>query len=400
MNVLAKCLVWGLKLKLSARNGPSGREERQKKRQRERKEYLLNEANFVDCLVSPFQIRHNLLYRAMDPLNLGYGEVDEHLRVEEGGKGDPPISGSSPEGTEGRIFHLLANCFQARGNVKYFKNIIQKDRYDQDASLLIGRRQRNIFEQDEDREDYPGPGKNMIQQTRLRQIESGSIFERFILLATHQANFNNLSKARVSIFSLNVHILGLEEKLRKLQMTCNSCNLIRAQRSRLDDLLQNDRMGPSSQLYRVTQWQKGKTYHMIDLAGPASTYIGNSQNRKKFYIFLGLQLPLKQITCIPIRDYSSQSVYLGLLEYAAKVGGRLDIVASDSGSQFGPFQNSAMVYDEIKVLKLHFMTIYIAIPMPMQRHRVIVTQSQLRLAPLPSPPPPLGSHRSPFGPQF
>ena len=129
-------------------------------------------------------------------------------------------------------------------------------------------------------------------------------------------------------------------------MTCSQCNLMRGQRHRLDDLVQNDFLGPSSQLFRVKQWQQGRTYHMIDLVGPASTYLANAQNKKKFFILVCLQLPLKQLTCIALKDYSAQSLYLGLLEYSAKIGGRLDLIAADAGSQIGPFQNEAIGYDE------------------------------------------------------
>ena len=62
-----------------------------------------------------------------------------------------------------------------------------------------------------------------------------------------------------------------------------------------------------------------------------------------------LQLPLKILTCIPLKDYSSESLYLGFLEYQAKVGGKLQLVASDAGSQFGPFQNQALGYEEGKI---------------------------------------------------
>ena len=88
---------------------------------------------------------------------------------------------------------------------------------------------------------------------------------------------------------------------------------------------------------------------MIDLVGPASTYLANAQNKKKFFILVCLQLPLKQLTCIALKDYSCQSLYLGLLEYSAKIGGRLDLIAADAGSQIGPFQNEAIGYDEEKV---------------------------------------------------
>ena len=186
--------------------------------------------------------------KALNPLSLGYGQLDEHLQSVERTGEDLQAPRSYPKVTASRIFHLLTTSFQARDKVKYFKNIIQRDTYGQEVSLLVGRRQRNNFEPSEGDNENKTDG---IKQTRLRQIEPNSIFEQFILSAAHQAGFNNLSKAKISIFSLNVYILGLEEKLRKLQMSCSCCNLIRAQRHRQDDLLQNDMLGPSSQLFRV-----------------------------------------------------------------------------------------------------------------------------------------------------
>lgn len=342
VGVLLKCLEFVVKLKFFAQMGASGRKERQ----RRRKERYLNRPTPAEYFINPFQKGHDLMAKALNPLSLGYGQLDEHLQSVERAGEDLQAPRSYPKVTASRIFHLLTTSFQARDKVKYFKNIIQRDTYGQEVSLLVGRRQRNNFEPSEGDNENKTDG---IKQTRLRQIEPNSIFEQFILSAAHQAGFNNLSKAKISIFSLNVYILGLEEKLRKLQMSCSCCNLIRAQRHRQDDLLQNDMLGPSSQLFRVKQWQKGTSFHMIDLAGPAHTYIGNAQSKRKFFILLGLQLPLKQLSCIPIKDYSSQSLYLGLLEYAAKIGGRLDLIAADAGSQIGPFQNSAMGYTEDNV---------------------------------------------------
>ena len=342
VGILLKCLQFGVRLKSFAQLGASGRRERQKRR---REDYL-NKPIAAEALINPFQRGHDLITRAMDPLNLDWGLLDAHLQATEAPREDLQRAQGSPKVNTSRIFHLMTTSFQSKDRVKYFTNLTQCDAYGQEVSLLIGRRQRNNFEQNDENSEQ---GKDEIQLTRLRPIQPDSVLERFILSAAHQASFNNLSKAKISVFALNVYIVGLEEKLRKIQMSCSSCNLIRGQRHRLDDLVQNSKLGPSSQLYRVKQWQENKTFHMIDLAGPARTYIGDVQNHRKFFILLGLQLPLKQLTCIPIKDYSTQGLYLGLLEYAAKVGGQLEIVAADAGSQIGPFQNTAMGYNESKV---------------------------------------------------
>mgnify|MGYP003322565717 FL=1 len=270
LGILTKCLQWGIKLRICARLGNTARRERQKRR----KEAYLGRTRSSQCLIDPFQQGHNLITKAVDPLNLDFGDLDDHLPVEERLPGDLQVSEDSLQVTESRIFHHMTNSFQARGKVKYFKNVIKEDKYGNEVSLLIGRRQRDLFDQHED---------NVIEQTRLRHLEANSTLERFVLWAAHRASFNNLSKAKVSVLSLNIYIVNLEEKLRKLQMTCSQCNLMRGQRHRLDDLIQNDYLGPSSQLFRVKQWQLGRTYHMIDLVGPASTYLANAQNKKKVF---------------------------------------------------------------------------------------------------------------------
>ena len=343
IGILQKCLEFGLKLRCLARLGETGRKERQKKREREYRDRPVE----TFPLLNPFQQGHELIAKAIDPLTLHWGQLDEHFQPPAAAGGDLPEDlehqgARHPQKVDAsRIFHLMTTSFQSKDRVRYFSNLTHCDIYGQEVSLLIGRRQRDNFEQ--------GNEGSEIQQTRLRLIEPCSILEELILFAAHQASFSNLSKAKVSIFALNVYVVNLDEKLRKLQLTCSCCCLVRAQRLRWDDLVQNSQLGPSSQLFRVKKWQENVTFHMIDLAGPARTYMGNVQNHRKFFILLGLQLPIKRLICVPIKDYSAQSLYLGLLEYSVKVGGRLEIVASDSGSQIGPYQNEAMGYHEEKM---------------------------------------------------
>ena len=339
IGILQKCLEFGRKLKHYSKLGVLSRKERQL----ERKHNYLEGFRLAEEgeLINPLQQGHQLLAKAVDPLSLTWGDVDQHLHIDrlpgEGqvGGGEEDIQRQAQEVSAGRIFHLMTSIFKGNDQVKHFSSKNMKDKYGKEISVLIGRRQRNNF----------GTDKH-VKELRLRPIESNSMFEKLLLFSAHQASFNNLSKAKVSIYSLNVYISKLEEKLRDLQRHCSSCNLTRGRRNRLDDLVKNSLLGPSSQLYRVQHWLAGESYHMIDLAGPAHMAVSHQGRSRKFYILLALQLPLKQLTCIPLKDYSTQSLYLGLLEYSAKIGGEMRLVAADSGSQLGSFQNAAMGYEE------------------------------------------------------
>ena len=86
---------------------------------------------------------------------------------------------------------------------------------------------------------------------------------------------------------------------------------------------------------------------MVDLTGACKVYLNRPQNHVKMYILMCLELPLKKLSLIPLFDYSTEALLLGLLTYSAQIGGNLQLIASDAGSQLGPFSNQCLGFNRI-----------------------------------------------------
>ena len=340
--ILTICLKFGLKLKTLARKGSPGRAERQKERQTNRQTdksvFTFNHSKEIEGKRDMrdrhqwFVIPANLFYR-------NFGDLDNHILTDEPSDPQDRLKGGArqrkldemDEELQSQVFHCLTHLFSSEEPVKNYKNTKTKDKYGNNICLLIGRKQRNIFV-----EDQP------IQAVRLRPIQPDCSFEKLLLTAAHTSHPNNLQRASISLWLQNIHILKQTEKLRAMQGVCPACCLLRGAIGRADDKIKHIEPGPTSQLYRALGWARNKSYHQCDLAGPCTVFLNNPDDCKSMYILLCLQLPLKRLTCIPIFDYSSESLYLGLLTYATAIGGNLDIMAMDAGSQMGVFQQSGL----------------------------------------------------------
>ena len=356
VRILALCLKFFLKLKSFSKLPSKDRSKRQMERREAYRSRCDQNAIPTKGDKNLFRTGHNLLVKSVDLFTLDWGNLDVHLGVIQpqgpegpGGQRAEDLQPQRPEGPRGqeaedlqltdenldsRIFHLLSILFQDTTPIKHFRKLYIQDHYGNQNYLLIGRRQRNIFE------------NQQIEELRLRPVRPDSPLATLILTAAHAASFDNLIKAKLSIIHLNVFIQKTEERLRRLGNDCPSCNLVRAMRGRMDNLVKNDRRGPSSQLYRILKWNQSTTYHLADLAGPCHTYLGHTQQTAKFYVLLFLQLPLKQLHLVAVKDYSSSALQLGFLEYQAKVGGKISLLTTDAGSNFSVFHNNTLGFQD------------------------------------------------------
>ena len=369
ISILATCLKFGLRLKILASLGRTGRRQRQIERKGQRQRQTKTEQdklNFQtnDSIKRELRDRHHLLYLPKNIIELNYGDIDTQIENKDGvdentKEGGINLSRMEPVGEqcqrgqlgpldqigqsnqtknekcklEERIFHFLTKIYETKTTVKNFKKRQIIDKYGDRFVYWEGRPQRNIF------------GDQSIESVRLRAIAEDCPLEKLILRAAHQLNPRNLHMANVSIFCQNVHISKSLEKLRKLGDQCPSCCIFRAQRGKITDKIKHNVPGPTSQLYRILGWTKNKTYHMIDLTAPCKVYLKRPQNSVKMYILMCLQLPLKKLTLIPIYDYSTEALFLGLLTYSAQIGGSLEILAGDAGSNLGPYQNQCLGFN-------------------------------------------------------
>ena len=173
---------------------------------------------------------------------------------------------------------------------------------------------------------------------RLRPIEENSSFAKLIIAAAHSSSPHNSAKAELSVYGLQVFISKLSKKLHLHVRNCPACALYRAQEGRIDDLVHSRRLGAADYILRYNLWLTCQKVVLCGLAGPLRC------DNSTIFALLLLELPLKTLQIIPLRDYSCSALYLALLTYAQKNLERCQMIVSDNGSQLSPFHTGVLGY--------------------------------------------------------
>ena len=173
---------------------------------------------------------------------------------------------------------------------------------------------------------------------RLRPLQDGSTFERLILSAAHQFSAHNSARSELSIWGLQVFISNFSRKLNLVVKSCSACALYRAVEGRKDNLIQSGSLGSAEYLLRTNLWLSCKKLVLCDLAGPLTC------DNTTIFALLFLELPLKTLQILPLKNYSCSALYLALLTYSQKNLERCQILISDNGSQLSPFHNGVLGY--------------------------------------------------------
>ena len=191
--------------------------------------------------------------------------------------------------------------------------------------VIEGRRQRQI-------------DTHLRSIVRLRPLQNGSAFERLILSASHQFSPHNSARSELSVWGLQVYISNLSRKLNLVVKNCPACALYRAVEGRKDNLIQSRSLGSADYLLRNNLWLSCKKLVLCDLAGPLTC------ENSSIYALLLLELPLKTLQILPLKNYSCSALYLALLTYSQKNLERCQVLISDNGSQLSPFHNGVLGY--------------------------------------------------------
>ena len=344
--ILKICVTFIRKCKAGSKQGPQNRKHRQAERQRDK----MQKSEEVKHLrkVDNFRDLHDRPVRALDLINSNLGYFDDLLQL-------PANPANALDQTSERevelvqkkevelvrerevddqdcrkAFHHLTSLYQSNLTMRGFEKRIYKNIGGGETVVWEGRRHRNYDEQ-------------KLRRSRLRSIKGGSQLESTLLKAAHDATRGqNLPKAELSVYNLQVHIVDLKKKLQKLQHSCCSCRRRRALSSKETDKVKKRELGPSDYMNRAIRWLEGKQTAVIDCVGPLQcwgTFEGS--HLTKLFAVVIIELPLKTCHIVPLRSYSSEHFLLAMRTFVARRLAPMDIWIGDAGSNFKRLQNSS-----------------------------------------------------------
>ena len=310
------------------------REERQKMRQeKRRRDEIINRPNQREGNEQqPLQDEHFLCCSDLNLEKSTLGDFDFCWRPK------TPCSEDDTTKFEAMAFQHLLSVFGCNKEVRGFKSISIPAPKMLPIQILRGRRQRDFLE-----------GKG-FSEVRLRKVEEGSSLENCLLWAAHRHSRGlGVLKAMQGLLSLNVHIVGAEKKLQKIQCSlCTTCARRKAAIGRDSDKLKVTRKGPNDYAKWAKRWNAGLNTVLADLHGPIFIQHYPGAAAVKAFIVCFLEMPLHNFVPVMAASLSASDLLLAIDTYASQRKTSCDLILSDFGSNMSRLQNnySELEWDE------------------------------------------------------